>query len=307
MERPPRQERTDTMPIPPSPEDRPDPNENMPAVRARVTDQVARGEISTGVIVVTGGTEFVLDFVRNIPRPNAIVARVVLPHMVMPQFIEALSTNIELYRQRYGELPGAPHPMNPSTVESHVVQVGTNLPVPSGPSPSAPPSSGASSSGLTQGNPTSNSLQNPSAGATEPGVGSIHETGEHSTPSAQQPSAPQPSASQGVSHGASHGGAGVGQSPKRQNPQDIYDELKIRDEILCGTYANAVMIGHGPYEFSFDFITNFYPQSAVSCRVFLAAGHIWRLLDSLKQSWEQLRPRLGYPPPPTGPNGPYRQ
>jgi NAD(P)-dependent dehydrogenase (short-subunit alcohol dehydrogenase family) len=27
----------------------------MPAVRARVTDQVARGEISTGVIVVTGG------------------------------------------------------------------------------------------------------------------------------------------------------------------------------------------------------------------------------------------------------------
>jgi hypothetical protein len=99
----------------------------------------------------------------------------------------------------------------------------------------------------------------------------------------------------------------MGQAAKRQNPQDIYDELKIRDEILCGTYANAVMIGHGPYEFSFDFITNFYPQSAVSCRVFLAAGHIWRLLDSLKQSWEQLRPRLGYPPPPMGPNGPYRQ
>jgi hypothetical protein len=86
-------------------------------------------------------------------------------------------------------------------------------------------------------------------------------------------------------------------SPKRQNPQEIYDELKLRDEILSGTYANAVMIGHGPYEFSFDFITNFYPQSAVSCRVYLASGHIPRLLDSLKQSWEQLRPRLGYPPP----------
>jgi hypothetical protein len=84
--------------------------------------------------------------------------------------------------------------------------------------------------------------------------------------------------------------------PKRQNPQEIYDELKIRDEILSGTYANAVMIGHGNYEFSFDFITNFYPQSAVSCRVYLASGHIARLLDSLKQSWEQLRPCLGYPP-----------
>jgi hypothetical protein len=280
------------MPIPPSPEDRPDPNENMPAVRARVTDQVARGEISTGVIVVTGGTEFVLDFVRNIPRPNAIVARVVLPHMVMPQFIEALSTNIDLYRQRYGELPGAPHPMNPSTVESHVVQVGTNLPVPSAPSPAGPASSGPG-----QGNPASSASQNPPAGAVEPSVGSGQEALEQAAPGA----------SQGVSQGAAHGGAGMGQAAKRQNPQDIYDELKIRDEILCGTYANAVMIGHGPYEFSFDFITNFYPQSAVSCRVFLAAGHIWRLLDSLKQSWEQLRPRLGYPPPPMGPNGPYRQ
>jgi hypothetical protein len=86
------------------------------------------------------------------------------------------------------------------------------------------------------------------------------------------------------------------QPPKRQNPQDIYDELKIKDEILSGTYANAVMIGHGPYEFSFDFITNFYPQSAVSCRVYLASGHIARLLDSLKQSWDQLRPRIGFPP-----------
>lgn len=289
------------MPIPPSPEDRPDPNENMPAVRARVTDQVARGEISTGVIVVTGGTEFVLDFVRNIPRPNAIVARVVLPHMVMPQFIEALSTNIELYRQRYGDLPGAPQPMSSSNVESHVVQVGSNLPVPTGPSPVVPPAGGASSGGAMPGNLAPNALPNPAAGAGEQGGGPAPESGEHTAAGSSQ------GVSQGGAQGASQGGPGVGQAPKRQNPQDIYDELKIRDEILCGTYANAVMIGHGPYEFSFDFITNFYPQSAVSCRVFLAAGHIWRLLDSLKQSWEQLRPRLGYPPPPMGPNGPYRQ
>jgi len=307
------------MPTPPSHDDRPDPNENMPAVRARVTDQVARGEISTGVIVVTGGTEFVLDFVRNIPRPNAIVARVVLPHLVMPQFIEALSTNIELYRQRYGELPGAPHSMNPSTVESHVVQVGTNLPVPSGPSPGGSATGGSATGGSAtgvpvSGNPSSGPLQHPSASAGDPGSGSLHDAEVHPDTGAVHGVASHGVASHGVashgvaSHGGtSHGGVGMGQPPKRQNPQDIYDELKIRDEILCGTYANAVMIGHGPYEFSFDFITNFYPQSAVSCRVFLAAGHIWRLLDSLKQSWEQLRPRLGYPPPPMGPSGPYRQ
>jgi hypothetical protein len=222
--------------------------DNMPAMRARVPDHVASGEISTGVIVVTGATEFVLDFVRNLPRPSSIVARVVLPHGVMPQFIDALAKNIELFRQRYGELPGS-------------------LPVPP---PQANPASTLpfdAIASIPASNPASN--QQPPT-ASPPG------------PQAQQTQPPQHQHPQ--------------QPPKRQNPQDIYDELKIKDEILSGTYANAVMIGHGPYEFSFDFITNFYPQSAVSCRVYLASGHIARLLDSLKQSWDQLRPRIGFPP-----------
>ena len=224
--------------------------DNMPAMRARVTDHVAKGEISTGVIVVTGATEFVLDFVRNLPRPSSIVARVVLPHGVMPQFIDALAKNIELFRQRYGELPGSlpvpPPQANPATTQPFDAIA------------SIPASNPASNQ-----QPPTASPPGPQAQQTQP---------------PQQPQQPQ-------------------QPPKRQNPQDIYDELKIRDEILSGTYANAVMIGHGPYEFSFDFITNFYPQSAVSCRVYLASGHIARLLDSLKQSWDQLRPRIGFPPP----------
>jgi hypothetical protein len=249
---------------------------------------VARGDISTGIIVVTGGTEFVLDFVRNLPRPNAIVARVVMPHLVMPQFIEALSTNIELYRQRYGDLPGSV-PIVSLAIDSQIVHAGSQL---------TP-------------RPVSPSSDHQAIGA------------------ASESQTPDPQHQQGVSH--SHSGhdqvppapghaAAHPQSPsgaaRRHNPQEIYDELKIRDEILSGAYANAVMIGHGPYEFNFDFITNFYPQSAVSARVYMGAGHVWRMLDSLKQSWEQLRPRLGFPPtsqpppsqppgaPPSGPHGP---
>jgi len=235
--------------------------ENMPAVRARVPEHVAKGEISTGVIVVTGGTEFVLDFVRNLPRPSTIVARVVLPHLVMPQFIDALAKNIELFRQRYGELPGSQLPSAPAPAANPTIH---------------PPATQASSVQVELG-ATQTAVNTPTGSHAEvPGTTSI-QAGLHSNPTpAQLPPPATP--------------------PKRQNPQEIYDELKLRDEILSGTYANAVMIGHGPYEFSFDFITNFYPQSAVSCRVYLASGHIARLLDSLKQSWEQLRPRLGYPP-----------
>jgi len=239
--------------------------ENMPAVRARVPEHVARGEISTGVIVVTGGTEFVLDFVRNLPRPSTIVARVVLPHLVMPQFIDALAKNIELFRQRYGELPGSQLPSSPLA-----------SPAPGAAQPSIP----QGESGALPAAPKEPSGFPPEV----PGTTSI-QAGLHSnpTPSSVPPPGPTPVPP-------------LAATPKRQNPQEIYDELKLRDEILSGTYANAVMIGHGAYEFSFDFITNFYPQSAVSCRVYLASGHIARLLDSLKQSWEQLRPRLGYPP-----------
>ena len=83
---------------------------------------------------------------------------------------------------------------------------------------------------------------------------------------------------------------------RRASAQEIYDDLKLRDEILSGSYANAVMIGHGPHEFSFDFITNFYPHSAVSARVFLAAGQVARLAESLRGAWDQIRHRFQPPP-----------
>jgi hypothetical protein len=291
------------MPFPSSPDDRPDPNDNMPAMRARIPDHVARGEVSTGVIVVTGGTEYVLDFVRNLPRPNAVVARVVLPHMVMPQFIEALAANIELFRNRYGELPGAPA----SSVVSHPFQSGGTS------GQSLPPGVEPKSVDVWAGaSPTMPSSQSPVDGAGPNGIdsngGSMAGTGSGAEPTRDSAN-PSPMSNDlngnQVGSGSQQLGNGNNQPGnsnvmKRQNPQEVYDDLKLRDEILSGSYANAVMIGHGPYEFSFDFITNFYPQSAVSCRVYLASGHIYRLLESLRASWDQLRPRLSqqFPPPP---------
>lgn len=268
------------MAFPINPDDRPDSMENMPAVRARIPEHVARGEISTGVIVVTGGTEFLLDFVRNLPRPSCVVARVVLPHLVMPQFIDALTTNMELFKQRYGELPGVPSP------------------IVNAPAPAVSPSSDAE---------TPNDAVAPKTSIAD-GADSVVPKSANSTDATSKSNAPTDSPSPFEANSIDvHPGAAApvpanpnqnANSPRRQNPQEVYDELKLRDEILSGSYANAVMIGHGPFEFSFDFITNFYPQSAVSCRVYMASGHVARLLDSLKASWEQIRGRYGFPPKP---------
>ncbi len=257
----------------PSPDDRLDPNERSTAVRARVPEHVATGNISTGVIVVTGATEFVLDFVRNLPRPSLVVARIVMPHQVMPQFVDALNSNMQIYRQRFGDLGlGGPSPKQPPPIEvTSQSIVSANNPVPVEPAKAAvgeTKSEGAKSGEV-------------SVGGSGGGVGKPTPPIEsESNPTSSTP--PQNPASPG---------------PRQQSPQEVYDELKLRDELLSGAYANAVMIGHGPHEFCFDFITNFYPQSAVSCRVFMASGHVGRLYDSLKASWEQLRPRLGGNPP----------
>jgi hypothetical protein len=172
---------------------------------ARVPDGVSQGTFSTGMIVMTGATEFVLDFVQNVSRPHQVVARVVMPHAALPQFADALRKNIELYRQRFGEPPTIPRP----------------------------------------------------------------------------------------------------DMSKRPTIQEIYDDLKLPDEVLSGSYANGVMISHTPSDFVFDFLTTFFPKSAVSRRVFLSAAQVSRILESLDNTNKQLQDRMrqqreGPGGPPTG-------
>lgn len=184
-------------------------------VSARVPERVSPGVFSTGVIVMTGGTEFVIDFVQNLGAPAHVVARVVMPHATMPQFIEALKTNLDLYSQRFGTPPELPRP--------------------------APP--------------------------------------------ARQPTI-----------------------------QEIYDDLKMSEDVAVGAYANGVMIGHAASEFKFDFLANMIPHPSVSARVYLAAPQVPRMLESLKKTHEQFKQRIQQqqqqqqqqsppPPPPPSPEG----
>ncbi len=275
------------------PEDRPDPSEQP--IRARVPDHVAAGAFSTGVIVMTAQTEFILDFVQNLGRPHQIVARVVMPHYVLPQLVDAMQRNIELYRNRWGELPQTGSPRSSGqeggeeaggsrgqAVQRHDSDQANQL----GHETNPPQSSVASTAGGPSAANGPQGTGQPASGAASGGQASSDDFSDSSN-------APREPGTSSQTPGDSSGG----HSPGRQaSVQDIYDDLKIRDEFLSGAYANAVMIGHGPHEFSFDFITNFYPHSAVSSRVFLAAGQIPRLYESLKGTWEQLRNRM-HPPP----------
>jgi hypothetical protein len=82
------------------------------------------------------------------------------------------------------------------------------------------------------------------------------------------------------------------QQQQQGSAQELYEQLKIKDLQLAGSYANAVMIGHTATEFLFDFITTFFPRSVVSARVYMAAPNVPRLLESLAHSFEQFQRKI---------------
>jgi len=124
---------------------------------------------------------------------------------------------------------------------------------------------------------------------------------------------PQPTAPSAPGGSAGDPGAGSHQPPPPHPAPpppppitEVYEQLKLPDEMLGGVYANTVVISHSPAEFCFDFIASFYPRSVVTCRVYLATPHVSELHDSLKRSWEQHRHRIvqmrqAPPPPPQKP------
>jgi hypothetical protein len=79
---------------------------------------------------------------------------------------------------------------------------------------------------------------------------------------------------------------------RRPTIQEIYDEFKLADETLSGSYANAVMVGHSASEFFLDFITNFFPTSAVSCRVFVSSAQMPRVLDATSTAFARFKQRV---------------
>ena len=78
---------------------------------------------------------------------------------------------------------------------------------------------------------------------------------------------------------------------KRPTLAEIYDNFKLPEEQLSGAYANSVLIGFGPTEFFFDFITTFYPTSAVSSRVFLPSQQVPRFQAMLASAMTNFQQR----------------
>ncbi len=70
---------------------------------------------------------------------------------------------------------------------------------------------------------------------------------------------------------------------------ELYEQVKFPEDLLGGTFANAVMIRHTPEEFCFDFISSLYPRPIVVSRVFAAAGRVPSFIDAMTGSLERYQ------------------
>ena len=75
--------------------------------------------------------------------------------------------------------------------------------------------------------------------------------------------------------------------------EDLYDQLKLPDKMLGGVFSNAAMIRHTREDFSIDFMANFYPRAVVVARVFISAGRMLPLLETLSGAFDKFRHRGG--------------
>ena len=229
-------------------------------VSALVPERIGRGVFSTGAVVLQGSHEFIIDFLQRMTSPRQLAARVVLPPAVVARLITALRENLNNYERNFGRSASIPQPEQPTVPGSSAPSSDSSLLLQ--PPQIVSPDVSPEQSGTVLPPSSADAQQEPGSGQTE-------------TPSTDQPQ--QQSQTQ--------------QLPQN-SAQELYDQLKLPDEVLSGDYANAVMIGHTQTEFCFDFITTFFPRSVVACRVYLAAPNAARFLDALNHSFEQYQRKL---------------
>ena len=234
------------------------------SIAARVPEGIGRGVLSTAVMVFHTNQEFVIDFLATMVRPPQVVARLVMSPLTFSQLMRGLRANLDKYESQFGKLsPREPVPVQP----------------PAGFGPSthqvAPGEGGSTAGGMASGTPWGT----PSGGGAPPvpEVGGIIDTAGGAAGMN----------SEGGPGGPVEPGHPVDPQPNRI--EDIYDQLKLRDEMLGGAFTNVAMIRHTSEEFCFDFIANFYPRSVVTSRVYMSAGRIPSLLATMMDSFEQFR------------------
>lgn len=70
-------------------------------------------------------------------------------------------------------------------------------------------------------------------------------------------------------------------------------QIKAKDEILTGSYANMMQVSHGREEFILDFVSLFPPNGNLVARILVNPAHAKRILKALQENIERYESQFG--------------
>ncbi len=81
--------------------DKPDP-QHPQQIQINTTDKISRGRYSNLMLVSHSPEEFMLDWLLNSPNGPHLVSRIILSPSNVKRAIEALTTNLKQYEDKFG-------------------------------------------------------------------------------------------------------------------------------------------------------------------------------------------------------------
>lgn len=88
-------------------------------IKIVVSDQQALGTYANFASIVHNYAEFIIDFGRMVPGRNdvQVVSRIVMTPVHAKQLLRALTENVSIYENNFGEIPQGPtQPPGPQTM-----------------------------------------------------------------------------------------------------------------------------------------------------------------------------------------------
>ncbi len=70
-------------------------------------------------------------------------------------------------------------------------------------------------------------------------------------------------------------------------------EIKAKDDVLEGKYANIANLAHTKEEFILDFMSVFPPQGVLASRVIVSPAHFKRMIKAMQDSLYKYESQFG--------------
>ncbi len=84
--------------------------------------------------------------------------------------------------------------------------------------------------------------------------------------------------------------------PQNTHPQGQSIQIKAKDEVLQGKYANVAQVTHTKEEVILDFMSVFPPTGTLNNRVIMSPAHFKRMIRAMQENLVKYESKFGVIP-----------